>query len=156
MVCHKLTPMTSSKLSTQGSYTYKINDRMGQWLPMNNIKVVLANWIITSALATYASATCVLKHASNGSCCCWTFLHQFAHPGVHWLQYTSCFSACGTELQGHTKSFWKKKVFQFVSVCLQSSLVPALRESSCLSVTAALFFSEMRAKCIMWPCSKLL
>jgi len=42
MVCHKLTPMTSSKPRTQGSYTYKINDRMGQWLPMNNI-VVLAN-----------------------------------------------------------------------------------------------------------------
>jgi len=27
---------------------------MGQWFPMNNIRVVLANWIITSAFATRA------------------------------------------------------------------------------------------------------
>ena len=45
-----------------------------------------------------------------------------------------------------TLSVFDKKVFQFVSVCLQSSWVPALRESSCLSGTAALFFSDMRAK----------
>ena len=45
-----------------------------------------------------------------------------------------------------TRSVFEEKVFQFVSVCLQSSWLPALEESSCLSVTAALFFSEMRAK----------
>jgi len=45
-----------------------------------------------------------------------------------------------------TRRFFDKKVFQFVSVCLQSSWVPVLRESSCLSGTAALFFSGLRAK----------
>ena len=45
-----------------------------------------------------------------------------------------------------TRRVFDKKVFQFVSVCLQSSWVPALREPSCLSVTAALFFSVMQAK----------
>ena len=45
-----------------------------------------------------------------------------------------------------TRSVSDKKVFQFVSVCLQSSWVPVLRESSCLSGTAALFFSDVRAK----------
>ena len=45
-----------------------------------------------------------------------------------------------------TRRALDKEVFQFVSVCLQSSWVPALRESSCLSGTAALFFSDMRAK----------
>jgi len=59
---------------------------------------------------------------------------------------TSRFSACGTALQGRMKSFRQKKVSQFVSVCLQSSWVPALKDSSCLSGTAALFFSDMRAK----------
>ena len=37
-----------------------------------------------------------------------------------------------------TRRVFDIKVFQFVSVCLQSSWVPALRESSCLSGTAAL------------------
>ena len=54
------------------------------------------------------------KRASNGSCCCWKFLHQFVHPDAHWLQYTSHFSACGTALQGHMKSFWQKSI----PVCL--------------------------------------
>ena len=45
-----------------------------------------------------------------------------------------------------TRRVFDEKVFQFVSVCLQSSWVPALRESSCLSGTVALFFSDMRAK----------
>jgi len=45
-----------------------------------------------------------------------------------------------------TRRVFGKKVFQFVSVCLQSSWVPALRESSCLSGTAALFSSDIRAK----------
>ena len=46
----------------------------------------------------------------------------------------------------HYRATRRKKTFQFVSVCLQSSWVPALREPSCLSVTAALFFSVMQAK----------
>jgi len=133
MVCHKLALMTSSKTSTQGSYS--TSDRMSQWFPMNNIRLYL---LIESSLLC-------AKRSSNGSCYCWKFLRQFAHPDAHWLQYTSRFSACGTALQGHTKSF-DKKVFQFVSVCLQSSWVPALRESSCPSGTAALFFSDMWAK----------
>ena len=41
----------------------RTSDRMSQWFPMNNIRVVLANWIITSACARVcnarASATCV-------------------------------------------------------------------------------------------------
>ena len=45
-----------------------------------------------------------------------------------------------------TQRVFDKNVFRFASVCLQSSWVPALRESSCLSGTAALFFSDMRAK----------
>jgi len=45
-----------------------------------------------------------------------------------------------------TRRVFDKKVFQFVSVCLQSLWVPALRDSSCLSGTAALFFSDMLAK----------
>jgi len=45
-----------------------------------------------------------------------------------------------------TRRVFEEKVFQFVSVCLQSSWLLALGESSCLSVTAALFFSEMQAK----------
>jgi len=45
-----------------------------------------------------------------------------------------------------SRRVFSKKVFQFVSVYLQSSWVPALRESSCLSGTAAVFFSDMRAK----------
>jgi len=52
-----------------------------------------------------------------------------------------------------TRRVFETKVFQFVSVCLQSLWLPALRESSCLSVTADLFFSRMR---FVWPCSKLL
>jgi len=38
------------------------------------------------------------KRASNGSCCCWKFLCQFARPDAYWLQYTSRFSACRTAL----------------------------------------------------------
>jgi len=49
-------------------------------------------------------------------------------------------------ITGPHKEFCKRSVFLFVSVFLQSLLVPALRESSCLSVTAALFLSEMQAK----------
>ena len=45
-----------------------------------------------------------------------------------------------------TRRVFDKKVFQFVSVYLQSSWVPTLRESSCLSGIAALFFSDMRAR----------
>ena len=45
-----------------------------------------------------------------------------------------------------TRRVFYRKVFQFVSVCLQSSWVPALRESNCLSGTAALLFSDMQAK----------
>jgi len=50
------------------------------------------------------------------------------------------------QLYRATRRVFDRKVFQFVSVCLQSSWVPALRESNCLSGTAALFFSDMRAK----------
>jgi len=45
-----------------------------------------------------------------------------------------------------TRRVFDNKVFQFVSVYLQSSWVPALRESNCLSGTAALFFTDMRTK----------
>jgi len=121
MVCHKLAPMTSSKTTTQGSYTYKW--RMSQWFPMNN-RVVLANWIIiTSALATHVSHLCA-KCVSNGSCCCWKFLRQFARPDAHWLLYTSRFSACGTALQGHTKRFWPRCIP--VCLCLLTKLVGTL------------------------------
>jgi len=84
------------------------------------------------------------KCASNGSCCCWKSLHQFARPDAHWLQYTSRFFC----LQGHMKNFWKNEVFP---VCLRSSCLCLLTKfmgtcSESLSVTAALFFSEMQAK----------
>jgi len=112
---------------------------------MNNIRLCS---LIESSLVhlqrMHISHLCA-KRASNGSCSCWKFLHQFACTDAHRLQYTGCFSTSGTAIQGYMKSFWKT-VFQHVSVCLQSLWVPALRESSCLSVTAALFFSEMWAK----------
>ena len=90
------------------------SDRMSQWFPMNNVRVVLADWIITSALAHTRISHLCAKRASNESCCCWKFVCQFACPDADWLQYTSHFSACGTALQGHTKCFWRKSI----SVCL--------------------------------------
>jgi len=48
--------MTSSKTSTQGSYTS--SDRMSQWFPMNNIRVVLE---LSLVRLQRASATCVLS-----------------------------------------------------------------------------------------------
>jgi len=46
-----------------------------------------------------------------------------------------------------------ENIFQFVSVCLQSSWIPALRAFSCLS---AMFFLGCKQKLFVWPCSKLL
>jgi len=49
-----------------------------------------------------------------------------------------------------------KRVFQFVSVCLRSSWVPALRESSCLSGTELCSSPTCEQKHLVWPHSKLL
>jgi len=142
MVCHKLAPMTSSKTSTQCSHTYKWQNE--QWFPMNNIRVVLAKWIITSALAAHED-----QPPACQACIKWKLLLLEISTSMH-TDYS--FSACGTAYYRATwRVFEKMKYSLFaykvhVSVCLQNSRVPALRESSCLSVTAALFFSEMWAK----------
>ena len=84
------------------------------------------------------------KRASNGSCCCWKFLRQFARPDAHWLQYTSRFSACGTALQGHTKSFWQKSIpvclcllTKFVGTCSERIQLPFSHCSSVLLCDAS-------------------
>ena len=104
----------------------RTSDRMSQWFPMNNIRLYL---LIESSLVrlqrVHISHLCA-KRASNGSCCCWKFLRQFARPDAHWLQYTSRFSACGTALQGHTKSFWQKSIP--VCLCLLTKFVGTCSE----------------------------
>ena len=127
MVCHKLAPMTSSKTSTQGS-TLQVTEWVNGFLWG-------CTWIITSALATRMRA----KRASNGSCWCLKFLRQFACPDAHWLQYTSHFSACGTALQGHTKSFWQESIqvclcllIKFVGTCSERIQLPFRHCSSIL------------------------
>ena len=59
---------------------------------------------------------------------------------MHTNYSTSVVSVLVGEHYRATRGVLDEKVFQFVSVCLQSSWVPTLRESSCLSGTAALFF----------------
>jgi len=53
---------------------------MRQGFPMNNIWLYL---LIESSLV-HLQCTCIshlcAKRASNGSCCCWKFLRQFARP----------------------------------------------------------------------------
>ena len=106
MVCHKLAPMNSSKTSTQGSYMYKwVNGFL--WIVSGCARYITESSLVRlqRVRISYLRA----KRASNGSCCCWKFLHQFAHPDADWPQYTGCFSACGTALQGYMKSSWKIK-----------------------------------------------
>ena len=126
----------------------RTSDRMSQRFPMNNIRVVLANWIITSALATRAHQPPVCQ-----ACIKWKLLLLEISTYVNLLaqMYTDYSTPVFFLLMGlhyrATQKVFETKVFQFVSVCLQSSWLPALRESSCLSVTANLF-SEMRAKAL--------
>ena len=94
------------------------------------------------------------KRASNGSCCCWKFLRQFACPDAYWLQYTSRFSACGTALQGHTKSFRKKhSTLSLFAYKVSGYLLwenPAAFQS--LQLCSSLRCKQKR---FVWPCSKL-
>ena len=103
----------------------RTSDRMSQWFPMN----ITLHLLIESSLVRLQRARIShlrAKRASNGSCCCWKFLRQFARPDAHWLQYTSRFSACGTALQGHTKSFWQKSIP--VCFCLLTKFVGTCSE----------------------------
>ena len=96
---------------------------------------MLANSIITIALATCTSATwmpsahqmeAVLLEISTSTClprCTQTTAHQ-------------SFLCLWYRATGPHKEVLKN-IFQFVSVCLQSSWIPALRAFSCLS---AMFF----------------
>ena len=55
------------------------SDRMSQWFPMNNIRVVLANWIITCALAACIKWKLLLLEISTSICsprCALTTVHQ--------------------------------------------------------------------------------
>ena len=91
------------------------------------------------------------KHASNGSCCCWKFLHQFARPDGHWLQYTSSFSVSWTSVQSQMKNLSKKT---FVSGCKVRGYLP-WKHPSAFQPLQFCSSPSYKQKRFMWPCSKL-
>jgi len=117
---------------------------------------LIRKWSIESSLVYLQRARIShlhAKRASNGSCCCWKFLRQFARSDAHWLQYTSHFSACGTALQGHTKRFWQKKysslsllAYKVRGYLLWENLAAFQALQLCSSPTS-------EQKRFVWPCS---
>ena len=139
------------KPSTQGSYTYKINDRMGQWLPMNNI-VVLANWIITSVLATCTSATCVPS------------MHQMEAVVVGHF-YVNLFTQMCTDYSTPVVSLLlgqhyraTRRVFgeKYSSLSLFVRWYLLWENPAAFQSLQLCSSPRCEQKCIVWPCSKLL
>jgi len=92
---------------------------------MNNIRLYL---LIESSLVrlqrTCASATCVLSvHQMEAVVVENFYVNLLAQMCT---DYSSRFSACGTALQGHTKSFWQKTIP--VCVCLLTKFVGTCSE----------------------------
>jgi len=65
--------------SQYSGFPTRTSDRTSQWFPMNNIRVESSLVRLQRVRISHLRA----KRASNGSCCCWKFLHQFARPDAH-------------------------------------------------------------------------
>jgi len=116
----------------QNWYSGFLHVQVTEWV--NNMRVVLANRIITVLVRLQRARISHLraKCASNG-----TFFGEIStsicSPRCALTTVHQSFLCLWDSIRGPHEEFFEKKVFQFVSVCLQSLWVPALRESSCLS-----------------------
>jgi len=143
MVCHKIAPMTF-----KNQYSGFLHVQVTEWVN-GFLWIILGLYLLIESSLVRLQRVCIshlcAKRTLNGSCCCWNFCvnllvqmrTDYSRPVISLL--------VGPHYRA-TQRVFDKRVFQFVSVCLQSSWVPALRESSCLSGTVALFFSNMWAK----------
>ena len=123
----------------------RTSDRMSQRFPMNNIRVVLANWIITSALAT-----CLHQPPVCQACIKWKLLLLEISTYVNLLAQmctdysTPVFFCSWDSITGWHKKFWNKSIP--VCLCLLTKFVVTCSERIQLP------FSHCRS--VLWDASK--